>query len=283
MAAQNERDQMRSEELSNLFNARASMYGLLARLYRNELELDQLNELKRMKFPVGTGNKTTDEGFVLMHDYLKEAWEGSVTELKIDFSRTFIGSGVSGYSAAYPYESVYTSDRRLLGREARGEVLQYYRNNNLKKGAWNDMEDHIALELEFMQIMGGRTRDALEKEDEDEALNYIRCQHDFVRNHLNNWLPMIAGDMLKFSETKLYQGLAKVTLGYCEDDEALLREILENAPESPVEIAIEGMDAEEGANAESPEDAGVGADEAEGAGAAEGSESAEGAEKAEQE
>lgn len=244
MAAQSE-EQLGAEEFAELFDSRASMYGLLSSLYREELELDQLNELKRMKFPVGTGNKTTDEGFILMHDYLKDAWEGSVTDLKIDYSRTFIGSGVSGYSAAYPYESVYTSDRRLLGREARGEVLQYYRNNNIKKGAWNDMEDHIALELEFMQIMSGRTSEALKRDDEDEALNCIRTQYDFLRNHLNNWLPMITGDMLKFSETKLYQGLAKVTLGYCEDDEALLHEILENAPEAPVEITVEGVDADE--------------------------------------
>lgn len=253
MAGQSGQDHMGEEELSELFNSRASMYGLLSGLYREELELEQLNELKHMKFPVGTGNKTTDEGFVLMHDYLKDAWEGSVTDLKIDYSRTFIGSGVSGYSAAYPYESVYTSDRRLLGREARGEVLQYYRNNNLKKGAWNDMEDHIALELEFMQIMSARTSEALKNGDEDEALNNVRCQYDFLRNHLNNWLPMIAGDMLKFSETKLYQGLAKVTLGYCEDDEKLLHEILENAPESPVEITIEGVDEAEGETAKAAE------------------------------
>ena len=153
-------------EIMGLFDSRASMYGLLAGLYREELEFDRLQELKRMRFPVGTGNESIDQGFRDLHEYLKTAWEGSVTELKVDFSRTFIGSGVSGYSAAYPYESVYTSERRLLAREARGEVLQYYRNNNLKKGRWNDLEDHIALELEFMQIMSARTRDAHRNGDE---------------------------------------------------------------------------------------------------------------------
>ena len=42
-------------------------------------------------------------------DYLKRAWDDSVTELAIDYVSTFIGHGVNGYSAAYPYESVYTS------------------------------------------------------------------------------------------------------------------------------------------------------------------------------
>lgn len=232
-------NQLTKEEYIEMFDARAHMYGLLAGMYRKELELDQINELRQMKFPTATGNASTDQGFSDLYAYLKTAWEGSVAELKVDYSRTFIGSGVSGYSAAYLYESVYTSDRRLLAREARGEVLQYYRNNNLCKGQWNDLEDHLALELEFMQIMSMRTRDALRSDDEDLALNHIRCQYDFVRNHLNNWLPMMAGDVLKFSETKFYQGVAMITLGYCEDDEKLLEELLDGAPEAPVEVILE--------------------------------------------
>lgn len=234
-----DQEQLEDNEIVALFDSRASMYGLLAGLFRKELELDQINELKDMKFPVGTGNDSLDQGFRLLYEYLKTAWEGSVTELKVDYSRTFIGSGVSGYSAAYLYESVYTSERRLLAREARGEVLQYYRNNNLTKGAWNDLEDHVALELEFMQILSMRTRDALAEGDENTALNLIRCQYDFVRSHLNNWLPMMVGDVLKFSETSFYRGAALVALGYCEDDESLLAEVLDGAPEEPVEIIIE--------------------------------------------
>lgn len=234
-----DKDQPADKELIELFASRAAMYGLLAGLFREEIDQEKLAELRRMQFPIGTGNETLDKGFVDLYEYLKTAWDGCVTELAVDYSRTFIGSGVSGYSAAYLYESVYTSERRLLAREARGEVLQYYRNNNLMKGKWNDLEDHIALELEFMQILCMRTHDALQEGDEDSALNNIRCQYDFIRSHINNWLPMMTGDMLKYSETKFYQGLARVALGYCADDELLLAELLEGAPEAPVEIAIE--------------------------------------------
>lgn len=235
---QTEQAELADEELAGLFDSRASMYGLLAGIYRQELDYDQIRALRGMQFPTGTGNAMLDEGFRDLYDYLRGAWEGSVTELAVDYSRTFIGSGVSGYSAAYLYESVYTSERRLLARQARGEVLQYYRNNNLVKGTWNDMEDHLAIELEFMQIMSLRTRDALRAGDEEGALNAIRCQHDFVRDHLNNWLPMMAGDALKFSETSFYRGVARVTLGYCEQDERLLAEILERAPEPPIEVRV---------------------------------------------
>ncbi len=226
-------------DMAALFASRANMYGLMAGLFRKELDYSQICELKRMQFPTGTGNESMDRGFKDLFEYLRSAWQGSVTELAIDYARTFIGSGTSGYSAAYLYESVYTSERRLLAREARGEVLQYYRNNNLKKGDWNDLEDHLALELEFMQRMSLRTADALVNNEQEEALNALRCQYDFVRNHLNNWLPMMAGDALKFSETAFYQGAARVVLGYCEEDERLLAELLEGAPEPPASATVE--------------------------------------------
>ena len=219
-------------ELHDLFESRASRYGLLAALFRKELDAGQIADLKKMKFPKNTGNETLDQGFRDMYDYLKDAWDGSVTDLAVDYARTFIGCGVSGYSAAYLYESVYTSQRRLLGREARGEVLAFYRNNNLVKGKWNDMEDHLAIELEFVQIMSLRAAEAFEKGDEETALNNVRCQLDFVRNHLNNWLPMMCGDALKFSETSFYRGVARVVLGYCAGDEELLDELLQDAPQT---------------------------------------------------
>lgn len=228
-----------NNDLAVLFASRANMYGLLAGIFRKELDYDQICELKHMQFPTNTGNASMDQGFKDLFEYLRNAWQGSTTELAIDYSRTFIGNGTSGYSAAYLYESVYTSERRLLAREARGEVLQYYRHNNLKKGVWNDLEDHLALELEFMQRMSLRTAEALVNDEEEEALNSLRCQYDFVRNHLNNWLPMMAGDVLKFSETKFYQGAARVVLGYCEEDERLLAELLQDAPEAPVSATVE--------------------------------------------
>lgn len=238
MTEPNDQSALAEEDIAGLFKARSSMYGLMASIFRKELDLSEINELKRMQFPSGTGNESLDKGFRLMYDYLKGAWEGSETELRVDYARTFIGSGVSGYSAAYLYESVYTSERRLLGREARGEVLELYRKNGLVKGSWNDMEDHLALELEFMQIMSSRAAEAIEADDENAFFSSVRCQNDFVRDHLNNWLPMFAGDVLKFSETDFYKGIALVALGYCEDDEPLLREILESISETPVETSV---------------------------------------------
>ena len=184
--------------LVELMNARARSYGMLARLFREEVDLPTLRELQKMRFPQATGNAAADEGYHQLYDYLKRAWDDSVTELAIDYVSTFIGHGVNGYSAAYPYESVYTSERRLLMQEARAEVLATLRENELKRGNWNEAEDHM------------------------------RTSYDFLENHLLNWVPMLVADMRMHARTLFYQGLGQLTLGSLQEDEAVLRELLDS-------------------------------------------------------
>ena len=216
-------------ELKSLLESRVAMYGMLATLFQKEVDTEMLHELQGMKFPTGTGNALVDEGYRDMYDYLKLAWDQSVDELKVDYSRTFIGHGSNGYSAAYLYESVYTSGKRLLAREARGEVLDAYRANGLKKGKWNDMEDHLGLMLEFMEVLARRSVEAFEADDESRFDELARTQHDFVENHLLNWLPMMLDDVERFAATSFYRGLAKLVLGYAEVDEGVLRELVVDA------------------------------------------------------
>ena len=214
--------------LVELMNARARSYGMLARLFREEVDLPTLRELQQMRFPQATGNAAADEGYHQLYNYLKRAWDDSVTELAIDYVSTFIGHGVNGYSAAYPYESVYTSERRLLMQEARAEVLATLRENELVRGNWNEAEDHIALELEFMQRLSLRAADALSDDAEEEAIAYLRASYDFLENHLLNWVPMLVADMRMHARTLFYQGLAQLTLGSLQEDEAVLRELLDS-------------------------------------------------------
>ena len=214
-----------TEDIAALISQRAETYGLLSRLYRKEVDEELMGELRAMKFPTATGSDDIDEGYRQMYEYLRRSWSDSVRELAIDFVRTFVGHGVNGYSAAYPYESVYTSERRLMMQDARKEVLETFRANNLKRDRWTEGEDHIALELEFMQRLSLRAVEALERGDEDDALHQLTEQLTFLREHLLNWLPMMVADMHKFSATEFYQGLATLTIGYAEFDEGVLAEL----------------------------------------------------------
>ena len=215
-------------ELVDFMTRRARTYGLLARIFRVEVDGKFLEELRHLKFPTSTGNEHVDYGYRTMYNYLKGTWEDTLLDLARDYARTFIGHGNNGRSAAYPFESVHTSEKRLLMQDARDEVLAIYRANLLKKGEeWNDCEDHIALELEFMQVMCERTAKALKEGKEDEAVEMLKTQRAFVGQHLANWVPMFVSDIKYFSQTDLYIGAGELLLGFVQTEVEALEDLLD--------------------------------------------------------
>ena len=220
-------DEATMQELVKLNEQRAATYGLLSRLYRVEVDQPLLDELRSMRFPAKTGNENVDEGYRLLATYLSNTWDNSVTDLAIDYVRVFIGHGIDAFSAAYPFESVYTSEKRLLMQDARDEVLAIYRSAGLdKKNSWKEGEDHVALELEFEQVLANRTAEALRKGDEEEAAALLTTQRNFLEDHLLSWVPMMTADMKRFAKTDLYQGLAYLTDGFLNTDKAFLDDVL---------------------------------------------------------
>ena len=57
-------------ELATAMDGRADTYGLLARLFRVEVDGPLLTQLRGMTFPENTGNAHVDAGYELMHRYL---------------------------------------------------------------------------------------------------------------------------------------------------------------------------------------------------------------------
>ena len=217
-----------TEEIADAMESRAATYGLLARLFRREVDQPLLDDLKTMHFPLNTGNRSVDEGYRLMAGYLSTTWENTLTELAADYLRAFLGHGIDGHSAAYPYESVYTSERRLLMQDARGEILALFRANGLEKDpSFKDAEDHIALELEFMQLMALRCAEALRAGNDEEALALVRSQATFMEDHLMNWAPLFTMEMLKFAKTDFYRGLSHVAQGFLTADQKVLEEMVQ--------------------------------------------------------
>jgi TorA maturation chaperone TorD len=214
------------ETLIPLLQQRSATYGLLARLYREEIDQQLLDRLHETLFPVATGDEDVDRGYLPIATYLSNLWSESVHELTVDFSRCFFGNGIDAYSAAYPCESVYTSPKRLMMQDARDEVLAIYRSEGLdKNSSWTNDEDHIAVELEFVQTLCDRTVEALERGDTAEARRLVAAQHNFLDDHLCAWVPMMTADLKRFAKTDLYQGLAYLTDGFLRTDLAFLDDL----------------------------------------------------------
>ncbi len=206
------------DELAALLESRRATYALLARLYRRELDEALLADLRAARWPASTGDADADEGYRLIARYLSSRGSGALTELARDFAHTFIGHGQDASSAAYPYESVYTSEKRLLMQDARDEMLKLARREGIAKSKdWCETEDHIAFELEFMATLAGRTRGAL-AENEAEAARLLGVQRDLLCVHLLVWTPAFTADMRSFARTGFYCGLACLTDGFLRTD-----------------------------------------------------------------
>ena len=174
-------DQVSLSELAETCTDRACTYAFLSQLFKIEVPADLLEQLSAVRFPINTGNDNLDEGYKLFASYLSAPSDNALTELAVDYVHVFLGHGVDSYSAAYPYESVYTSEKRLLMQAARDEVLAIYRSQHLDKTpVWKESEDHIAAELEFMQIMAERTADTLLKNDVNAAYALLKVQRNFL-------------------------------------------------------------------------------------------------------
>lgn len=225
-------DQLSLEEFAALNERRARSYDLLARLYAKELDQALLDELHATRFPASTGSPEADEGMRLIAGYLSNVWEGTLQELAVDYVRCFIGSGMDAFSAAYPFESVYTSPKRLMMQEARDEVLAVYRSEGLDKlPSWKESEDHIALELEFMAVLGDRIVTAAEAADEAGVERLLSTQRNFLEDHLASWAPLMTADLRRFAQCGLYQGLASLTDGFLQVEEEFFDEIFETEGE----------------------------------------------------
>lgn len=226
--------------LRSVLEGRRATYGMLARLYRREVSEAYLDELLKMRCPINTGNADVDAGYRLLHHFLSHVWERTLEDLDRDFLRTFIGYNTTGHAAAYPNESIHTSPDRLMMQDARDEVRAIYRAAGLESNeGWNQGEDHIALELEYMQVECQRTLDALDADDVEEASRHLLRQYHFLMDHLISWVPFLVRDMLKFSQTEFYQGVAYLTRGFLDVD----REFLENVLQEELEAQAQQVQA----------------------------------------
>jgi len=164
------------------------------------------------------------QGEGLLNHFLSEVQQGDcdqvVAELAADFAGLFLNASVH---SVHPYESVYTSPERLLMQDARDQVRKIYKTHGLGlSGEWNEPEDHIALELEFMSRLCARIAESYEKSDSKNFRLDCKAQRDFLTDHLLRWAPQFCEDLACASTTDLYRALGLLLGEFLETERVQL-------------------------------------------------------------
>lgn len=188
---------------------RVHLYSLLSRLYRVEADASLLEKLKGLSFP-NAANKTLAEGYAMLRAYLDNCNEEALDDLAVDYATVFLAAGSADGQAAIPCESIYTSPKKIFMQEAWEDVCRIYAENGLTKSTQHSdlMEDHLALELEYMAVLVKRFDPKAEQE--------------FIENHLLNWLPNFVADIDKYADHDFYKAVGRITLGFLQMELELL-------------------------------------------------------------
>lgn len=212
--------------LQEIFNHSAQMYAFIARLYRVEVDNELFAELKKSDFSLTPDIPQIDEGYKMMDAFLKSHGEDPITDLAVDYARTFLGYGPTAGQGAFPYESVYTSHDAVIMQEARDEVVALYRDENMEReNSFDEPEDHIAFELVYLEHLCYKIEEALQNDDDSALSLYLNKKANFMQNHIMNWVPRFCIDVEKVAGTDFYKALAKITLGYLEMGLELMEEL----------------------------------------------------------
>ena len=151
-----------------------------------------------------SGDAHTERGLALLRGSTED--EGAV---KDDHRQLFVGPDKL---PAAPWESVHRSPEGLTFEEETIAVREAYAEFGLAAPQLNrEPDDHVGLELEFLATLAVRAMD-----DPEQAGRYVTAISEFHRDHIDQWVPKLAGLIEASAETDLYRGIGALLAGAAE-------------------------------------------------------------------
>lgn len=129
--------------------------------------------------------------------------EKELEDLLWEYTRLFLGP----YKLSCPpWESVYTSSKRLMMQDAFDEVKDLYGEAGLTINSPEFMHDHVGMELNFMSVLYNKIDNGSES-----RLQYKDIAKRFLNEHLFKWIPQFTQDMETATDFPIYKALAQAT------------------------------------------------------------------------
>jgi TorA maturation chaperone TorD len=170
------------------------------------------------------------KGAQLIDESLCRVTAKTRSTLAVDYARCMLAAGSYEQRCATPYESVFTSKLGLMMQEARDDMFNLYRTWSVE--ANRDLsipEDHLAFELEFAAYVCDEVARCLKNGNIEAAEKASDAFEAFVTNHLANWVGKVCSALEGMAQTSFYQGVAKLTWGFIQEEFLGFKNDLEEA------------------------------------------------------
>ena len=122
-------------DFRQLMSNREELYRFFARLFEKEIDEAFYTQLREVKFPMDREETQLTEfsdALLRLNEYFEYDAGETLDDLAADYAKTFLGAGIAEGHAAFPYESVYTSPKRIMMQNAWSEVSDIYMNKGIE-------------------------------------------------------------------------------------------------------------------------------------------------------
>ena len=130
-------------------------------------------------------------------------------ELLVDYTRLFLGPV---QALAQPYASVWLSGTNQLMQAPTLDVMALYDQAGFEIDAeFQELPDHVAVELEFLYVLLWRENEARAAGDAAALAGTAAVKRAFLGEHLGPWLGRFVLAMHDGAQTAFYETLAQLT------------------------------------------------------------------------
>mgnify|MGYP001811996920 FL=1 len=140
--------------------------------------------------------------------------DASQEDLRLDYTRLFIGPF---HIRSKPYGSVYLDRGNIVMGDSTIAALALYSEGGFQVAeAFEEMPDHVAVELEFLYLLHARLGDS--DSDTGERDSLAALERRFLATHLGRWITPFSKAMEEGARTDFYRKLADLTRRLVLDD-----------------------------------------------------------------
>lgn len=205
--------------------SRSDIYILLARVYRQEPDLELIRWAKGKPFL-----EIVDEMEIgLQNDFLETPDSALVESLATEFTRLFIGPG----KHIPPYESIHHQidggGWGSLWGESTAQVNNFIKTTGLKlKPKYENLPDHISIELELLSELCKTEAKAYEENDYEGTLYILDMERKFIGGHLIKWAPLFCDKIIEETRSSFYKAMASLTKDFIKQEETTISSMIDS-------------------------------------------------------